>query len=107
MPVVRYRDQTTFAQFWLYDNATTWYREFRSPAVPPGWQWPMGTLNVGANNICDDKWHDWKIVVKGADNTLYIDGKLIGSCKSIPEKHASVQSRHREPQAGAGWARKR
>ena len=85
MPVVRYRDQTTFAQFWLYDNGTTWYREFRNPAIPPGWRWPMGTINVGANNICDQQWHDWKIVVKGADNTLYIDGQLIGSCKSIPD----------------------
>lgn len=85
MPVVRYRDHTAFSQFWVYDHGTTWYREFRSPSVSPSWQWPMGTINVGANNICDDKWHHWKIVVKGADNTLFIDGKLIGSCKSIPE----------------------
>ncbi|MBI2841993.1 MAG: DUF2341 domain-containing protein [Armatimonadetes bacterium] len=85
MPVVRHIDRTTFARFWLYDNTTTWYHEFRNPAIPPGWQWPLGATNVGANNICDDKWHNWKIVVKGDKNTLYLDGKLIGSCTSIPE----------------------
>jgi hypothetical protein len=85
MPVVRYRDHTSFSQFWLYDNETTWHRDFRSPAVSPGWQWPLGTINVGANNICDNAWHDWKIVVKGAENILYLDGKYIGRCKSIPQ----------------------
>ena len=76
-PVMRYVDKRNYARFWIMNNDTTWYQECRDGRLG-------GTANIGANNICDSKWHDWKIVVKGADNTLYLDGRLIGKWQSNP-----------------------
>ena len=40
--------------------------------------------NIGSNRTCDDKWHDWKIEVDGEKNRLYIDGRMVGECRTSP-----------------------
>jgi hypothetical protein len=70
--VMRYRDDANMARFRLVDNQTTYYEE------RIGGVWST-TVNIGANNACDDLWHQWQIDVNGDMNRLYIDGLLIGS----------------------------
>jgi len=74
-PVVRYVDEGNYARFWILNNETTWYQECRDGRFG-------GTANIGANNICDAQWHDWKIVVCGATNELYLDGRYVGQYQS-------------------------
>jgi hypothetical protein len=69
--VTRYLDNDNFARFRLEDNNTTYYEE-RTRGV---WSKPAA---IGANGICDEGWHTWKIVVRGADNHLFLDGKHVG-----------------------------
>ncbi len=76
-PVMRYIDGETYARFWVMNNGTTWYQECRDGHLG-------GTTNIGANNICDDNWHDWRIVVHGDLNTLYVDGRRVGRWASDP-----------------------
>ena len=39
-------------------------------------------LSVGPNHACDGEWHDWKVEVDGDRNRLWIDGRLIGECRT-------------------------
>lgn len=75
--VMRYIDKSNFARFWIKDNDTTYYQECIGGVFG-------SAINIGANNICDSNWHNWKIVIDGDDNQLYIDGRYIGSHKSTP-----------------------
>lgn len=74
-PVMRYLNERNFIRFWIFDNETTWYQECLDGQL-------SGTVNIGANHICDRAWHDWKIVVKGAVNMLYLDNRFIGQSQS-------------------------
>ena len=76
-PVMRYVDGKNYARFWIMNNGTTWYQECRDGQLG-------GTASIGANNICDNEWHDWKIIVHGDTNTLYLDGRHIGQWASSP-----------------------
>jgi len=73
--VMRYIDKNNFTRFWIKDNNTTFYQE----RVGDVWG---DAINIGANNICDTDWHNWKIVVDKDNNQLYIDEKYIGAHKS-------------------------
>jgi len=77
-PAMRYRDENNFARFWIVNNRTTWYQECLEGGQLGG------TADLGPNNICDDQWHDWKIIVRNRMNQLYLDGKFIGQWKSSP-----------------------
>jgi hypothetical protein len=70
--VMRYVNDSNLARFRLIDNNTTYYEE----EIGGVWSSPV---NIGANNACDDLWHQWQIDVQGNMNRLYIDGVLIGS----------------------------
>ena len=76
-PVMRYVDSRSFARFRMKDNDTTYYEEYHNGV----WTEPAG---VGPNHACDADWHQWKIVVDGEDNHLYIDGRYVGAHKSSP-----------------------
>jgi len=69
--LMRYADNNNFARFRLEDNNTTYYEE----RIGGVWSKPAA---IGANGICDEGWHTWKIVVRGADNHLFLDGKHVG-----------------------------
>ena len=84
MPVVRYVNDNFLGRFQLHNNETTWYQEVRE-RWKNGQVASIGTINTGPNDICDHKWHNWRIVVKNEKNTLYIDDRLIGSCESMPQ----------------------
>ena len=73
--VMRFVDQHNFARFRLEDNKTTYYEE----CVDGTWS---QSINVGPNQMCDADWHHWKVVVDGEENSLFIDGKPVGSQKS-------------------------
>ena len=75
--VMRYLDNDNFARFRTEDDETTYYEE----RVDGVWATPV---NVGANHACDVDWHRWKVVVDGADNQLYIDGRHVGAQRSSP-----------------------
>ena len=79
---MRYVDNNNFARFRLEDNDTTCYEE----RIGGVWSKPAV---IGANGICDEGWHTWRIVVRGADNQLFLDGKPIGH---HPSSQALVQS---------------
>jgi len=73
--VMRFADKNAFARFWLHDAEYTFYQEclnglFSSP------------LNIGPNPACDAAWHDWMIEVDGGKNRLFIDGCLVGECRT-------------------------
>jgi hypothetical protein len=75
--VMRYLDNNNFARFRLEDSNTTLYEERLGGA----WSKPV---RIGANGVCDENWHTWKIVVRGRDNELLLDGKPIGRQTSSP-----------------------
>ncbi|OHB79520.1 MAG: hypothetical protein A2V98_05105 [Planctomycetes bacterium RBG_16_64_12] len=76
-PVMRYVDNRTFARFRMKDNDTTYYEEYHDGV----WTQPA---DIGPNGACDTDWHEWRIVVDGEDNHLYIDGRYVGAHKSSP-----------------------
>jgi len=76
-PVMRYVDRATFARFRMKDNDTSYYEEYHNGV----WTEPV---NVGPNHACDTDWHQWRIVVDGEDNHLYIDARYVGVHKSSP-----------------------
>jgi predicted GH43/DUF377 family glycosyl hydrolase len=69
--VMRYVDNNNFARFRLEDNCTTYYEE----RIGGVWSRPA---SIGDNGICDEGWHTWRIVVRGADNQLFLDGRYVG-----------------------------
>lgn len=74
-PVMRYINEKNFARFWIVNNRTTWYQECLNGQLG-------GTADLGPNLVCDDQWHDWKIIINGNSNRLYIDGRYIGQYNS-------------------------
>jgi predicted GH43/DUF377 family glycosyl hydrolase len=73
--VIRYGDAKNFARLWAKDNDTTYYEE----CLDGVWQAPV---KLGANRVCDDRWHRWRIEVVGPENRLSIDGRRIGTCRA-------------------------
>ena len=73
--VIRYIDEKNFARFWIDDNQTTYYQEFVAGVFTE-------PVNIGPNKICDDLWHEWKIIVQRERNELFIDGILVGNQNS-------------------------
>jgi hypothetical protein len=71
---MRYIDRNNFTRFRIEANETTFYQECIDGKM-------SDPVNIGANNICDQNWHNWKIEVCGGDNVLVIDGQCIGGCK--------------------------
>ena len=73
--VARYADDHTCARLWLHDDGHTYYQECLKGLLSE-------PLNVGPNGACDDDWHEWKVEVRGESNRLWLDGRLVGECRT-------------------------